>query len=65
MAAAQGLAAAAGITAGAAAEMAGDGALYMEGGGWLHEIAVASGWAAAAVEGLLPPLTAQCCRSSS
>jgi hypothetical protein len=68
MAAAHGLAAAAGIAAGAAAEMAGDGALYMEGGGWLHEIAVTSVLdmdGAAAAGGLLPPLTAQCCRSSS
>jgi hypothetical protein len=66
MAAAQGLVAAAGI-AGAAAEMAGDGALYMEGGGWLHGTAVASvlDSARAAAGGLLPPLTAQCCRSSS
>jgi hypothetical protein len=67
MAAAHGLAAAAGI-AGAAAEIAGDCALYMEGGGWLHETAVASVLdreRAAAAGGLLPPLTAQCCRSSS
>ena len=74
MAAAHGLAAAAGI-AGEAAEMAGDCALYMEGGGWLHGTAVASGLldipvpdskrAEAAAGGLLPPLTAQCCRSSS
>ncbi len=69
MAAAHGLAAAAGIAGAAAAEMAGDGALYMEGGGWLHETAVTSGLdmerAAAAAGALLPPLTAQCCRSSS
>jgi hypothetical protein len=63
MAAAQGLLAAAGM-----AGAAGDGALYMEGGGWLHGTAVASGLdreRAAAAGGLLPPLTAQCCRSSS
>ncbi len=67
MAAAHGLAAAAGI-AGEAAEMAGDCALYMEGGGWLHDTAVTSVLdrvRAAAAGALLPPLTAQCCRSSS
>jgi hypothetical protein len=63
MAAAHGLAAAAGI-AGEAAEMAGDVALYMEGGGWLQDTAVTSGLERAA-GGLLLPLTAQCCRSSS
>ncbi len=67
MAAAHGLAAAVAGIAGEAAEMAGDGALYMEGGGWLHETAVASGLdkERVAAGGLLPPLTAQCCRSSS
>ena len=61
MAAAHGLAATAGI---AGAETAGDGALYMDGGGWLQDTAVTSGLERAA-GGLLLPLTAQCCRSSS
>jgi hypothetical protein len=64
MAAAHGLAATAGI---AGAETAGDGALYMDGGGWLQDTAVPSGLdrEGAAAGALLPPLTAQCCRSSS